>query len=592
MSNKDGRNFKNNYTMTPRILNDSIIGVLSKIPSNDLILPALQREFVWKTKDICELFDSLMQDYPINTMMFWKTNNLPSQPIAFYQFLPAHHVNGTTNPFFNHKAATANKPYEIVIDGQQRLTSLWIGLYGSYKTPAGKQRAELYLRLDKSNTNPDLKYDFQFLTPSKLASNQKKGEVWFRVKDVLPASFNIVNTLQGLGLQNNEYAQTSIQQLWQLINNNAIINYYEINSNNIDDVLEIFVRTNSGGYVLKKGDLLMSALTVSWANNGYTISARDYVGDIIDLVEKKNYEVDKDWVFKMFLMLFGNTLSVQPSDFMATATTPNIPQSIYMNSQLIMDSVEKAFDLVADFHLLEKGLTTKLAVIPLAYYIYKHNLSHTAIQSTNAMSGVYMDIRKYLFRAILKNLYEAGTDEILKNIRDIIDSHSSKSKFPYREIENAYNKLNVTNADIDSLLSTRKQNAFPVLNIIYALGASSGLCMTPVAGQVYDVDHMHPKTTFAPAVLNTINFNTPNDANVANDGITYDTVANLELLDNDTNRSKNKKPLKDWLNAATPADQIKYPQDHFFKGLSIDIADFGTFVDARKKLLNQALCLL
>lgn len=576
--------------MTPRILNDSIIGVLSKIPSNDLILPALQREFVWKTKDICELFDSLMQDYPINTMMFWKTNNLPSQPIAFYQFLPAHHVNGTTNPFFNHKAATANKPYEIVIDGQQRLTSLWIGLYGSYKTPAGKQPAELYIRLDKPQTNPDLKYDFQFLTPSKLTSNQKKGEVWFRVKDVLPASFNIVNTLQGLGLQNNEYAQTTIQQLWALVNNNAVINYYEINSNNIDDVLEIFVRTNSGGYVLKKGDLLMSALTVSWANNGYTISARDYVGDIIDLVEKKNYEVDKDWVFKMFLMLFGNTLSVQPSDFMATATTPNIPQSIYMNSQLIMDSVEKAFDLVADFHLLEKGLTTKLAVIPLVYYIYKHKLSHTAIQSTNAMSGVYIDMRKYLYRAILKNLYEAGTDEILKNIRDIINTSSSNNHFPYNEIESTYTKLIITNADVDNFLATRKQNAFPVLNIIYALGASSGLCMTPVAGQAYDVDHMHPKATFTPATLSTISFNTPNDANVANDGITYDTVANLELLDNDTNRSKNKKPLKDWLNAATPADQIKYPQDHFFKGLSIDIADFGTFVDARKKLLNQALC--
>ena len=116
--------------------------------------------------------------------------------------------------------------------------------------------------------------------------------------------------------------------------------------------------------------------------------------------------------------------------------------------------------------------------------------------------------------------------------------------------------------------------------------------MTPVAGQAYDVDHMHPKAMFTPATLSTIGFNTPNDANVANDGITYDTVANLELLDNDTNRSKNKKPLKDWLNNATPADQIKYPQDHFFKKLSIDIADFGTFVDARKQLLKQALCLL
>ncbi len=578
--------------MTPRILNDSIIVVLNKILSNDLILPALQREFVWKPKDICELFDSLMQNYPINTMMFWKTNNLPSQPIAFYQFLPADHVNGTPNPVFNHKAATSNKPYEIVIDGQQRLTSLWVGLYGSYKTPAGKQSAELYLRLDNPRTNPDLKYDFQFLTPSKLTSNQKKGEVWYRVKDIISSSFNIVTTLQGLGLQDNEYAQTSIQLLWKLVNDNAVINYYEINSNNIDDVLEIFVRTNSGGYVLKKGDLLMSALTVSWANSGYSISARDYVGDIIDLVDKKNYEVDKDWVFKMFLMLYGNTLSVQPSGFMATSTTPNIPQSIYTSRQQIMDSVEKAFDLVADFHLLEKGLTTKLAVIPLVYYIYKHNLSHTAIQSTNANSSVFLDIRKYLFCSILKNLYEAGTDDILKNIRDIIDSHSSKNKFPYDEIKNAYNKLIITPADVDSLLATRKQNAFPVLNIIYALGASSGLCMTPVAGQAYDLDHMHPKTSFVSAVLNNISFNTPNDENVAKDGITYDTVVNLELLDNDTNRSKNKKALSDWLNAATPADQIRYPQDHFFQGLSIDIADFGTFVDARKKLLKQALCLL
>ena len=152
----------------------SIANLLQKV-NHTLILPALQRDFVWKPKDICKLFDSLMRGYPINTMMFWQTNQLPNQPISFYQFLHPNYVEGNNNVNFNTKAVHPSTLYHVVIDGQQRITSLWIGLTGSYKTQRARTASELYLRLDKAHTNPDLEYDFQFLTPSKLKSNQKIG---------------------------------------------------------------------------------------------------------------------------------------------------------------------------------------------------------------------------------------------------------------------------------------------------------------------------------------------------------------------------------------------------------------------------------
>ncbi len=197
-------------------------------------------------------------------------------------------------------------------------------------------------------------------------------------------------------------------------------------------------------------DLILSALTLSWEIYECPVSAQDYVGEIINLVENKNYKVDKEWVYKMFLMLFGENLDMQPIYFMA-ATTPNVPQSVYANRELIYDSVKKAFDLIEDFHLLEKDLTNKLAFLPIVYYIFKQKLSKTAILPTNSMSNVYEDMKKYLCRAIVKNLYEEGADEILKNIRDIIDTKSTAKHFPYSDIVNAYDKLIITPSEVDKL---------------------------------------------------------------------------------------------------------------------------------------------
>lgn len=550
-----------------KIRNISIKDLANRITHNKVILPALQREYVWKQRDICRLFDSLMQGYPINTMMFWKSNKLDE--ISFYKFLNSQYQESVTkNESFNTNFIDDPVSYDIVIDGQQRITSLWIGLCGSYKTAKAQNPSYLHLRLDPHpNKNDEFKYNFKFLTDAKAKALEKEGEVWFKVNQILDKNSR-ANTLKNIKWGNKVAIGMVLDDLYKMIKNPNIINYYEIKNDNIDEVLEVFVRTNSGGYTLKKSDLLMSALTVKWGETNL-MNAREYVDEIIREVKDCGYEIDKDWVFNAFLMLTNTKdLSPKPSTFMS-----EVSQKIFDSRENIKDSIIKAFKIVSNFHLIEKGLTTKLAMIPIAYFISEKKLYNTSILDTNDYSGVLDNMRKFLFRAIVKNLFEASTYDILKKIRDIIHKEPKKAYFPYEEIEQEYDELKITEDDKDKLLLVRKSNAFPILNIIYSLGRRNGLSnMKLEKDKVYDVDHMHPKIAFE------------NQSDM-----TYDTVVNLELLDSETNRSKNKQPLDKWLNGVEEATKNLIIDSHYIKDLPLGIEKFDEFVKGRKLLLKAVL---
>lgn len=116
---------------------DTIANVLPRINSS-LFLPVLQREFVWTADQICALFDSLMRRYPISSFLFWQVPIEARDDVEAYEFL--HTVAGSRN-----RARLArvhgNRDFTFVLDGQQRLTAVLVGLQGSYyakKTKSGK----------------------------------------------------------------------------------------------------------------------------------------------------------------------------------------------------------------------------------------------------------------------------------------------------------------------------------------------------------------------------------------------------------------------------------------------------------------------
>ena len=153
----------------------TIESVIKDIDAKKYLLPSIQREFVWSTKQIEKLFDSLMMDYPINAFLFWKVPKEKAKEFSFYEFLRDYHQRtGRHNPKAN---ISGSDDIIAILDGQQRMTSLYIGLKGSYAykishkrwdNPQAYPARKLYLNVLAESEDSDLTYDFRFLTPSEV----------------------------------------------------------------------------------------------------------------------------------------------------------------------------------------------------------------------------------------------------------------------------------------------------------------------------------------------------------------------------------------------------------------------------------------
>src|SRR5579872_4012626 len=116
---------------------ETIAAVLPRL-NTTFFLPAMQREFVWTAEQVASLFDSLMRRYPISSFLFWQVPPESHDDVEAYEFL--HTVQGSRN---RARLARVHSSRNItfVLDGQQRLTSLLVGLQGTYydrKAKSGK----------------------------------------------------------------------------------------------------------------------------------------------------------------------------------------------------------------------------------------------------------------------------------------------------------------------------------------------------------------------------------------------------------------------------------------------------------------------
>jgi uncharacterized protein with ParB-like and HNH nuclease domain len=104
--------------------------LLNKVEQHEYILPAIQREFVWRPDQICQLFDSLLQGYPFGTFLFWKIKTENLRQYQFYDFMRDYHQRDQVH--CKKLDIIGENDRIAVLDGQQRMTALNIGLRGSY----------------------------------------------------------------------------------------------------------------------------------------------------------------------------------------------------------------------------------------------------------------------------------------------------------------------------------------------------------------------------------------------------------------------------------------------------------------------------
>ena len=291
----------------------TIARVLGAVERREYVLPAIQREFVWWPDQIERLFDSLMRGYPIGSFLFWTVTRDAIEQYKFYDLMLHYHERD--NAHCASVGTITRDKITAVLDGQQRLTALNIGLRGSYayklprlwrNNPHAFPTRHLYLNIlaEAEENEAGMHHDFRFLTTEE-ATRRDETHCWYRVGQILNAedAVDLNDFLVDRDLGNQRGPFRALAGLHKVVHTELVIAYYEEDDQDLDKVLDIFIRTNSGGTPLSYSDMLMSMATAQWEN----LDAREEIHGTVDEINRigAGFAFSQDFLLKAGLMLAG-----------------------------------------------------------------------------------------------------------------------------------------------------------------------------------------------------------------------------------------------------------------------------------------------
>jgi hypothetical protein len=157
----------------------TVMQAVDHVAADRLLLPGIQRNFVWRARQIAALFDSLLRGYPIGTLLLWKTRPMEHPQLRFRRLVTDYQGPGTTPKTTNPPKAA---PIFAVLDGQQRLTALNVGLRGTYATSETGAARSLHMDLDYED--PDAGSEANEYRFELLLNGARPDGAWFPVRDV------------------------------------------------------------------------------------------------------------------------------------------------------------------------------------------------------------------------------------------------------------------------------------------------------------------------------------------------------------------------------------------------------------------------
>ncbi|GAA4712373.1 DUF262 domain-containing protein [Brevibacillus fulvus] len=563
---------------------------IENIHRKKYLLPAIQREFVWNEEQIEWLFDSLMRDFPVGSFLFWYVQKENSKEFKFYEFLRDFHEKNNRH---NMEADISGEEDLIaILDGQQRLTSLYIGLKGSYaaKLPnkrrdseASYPKKELYVNLLKPSEEIDWEYQFEFLTADQ-AKVRNATTFWFRVGDILDMKehhevndFLLENELTLYEKEAAKFANRTLFKLHKVIHETPCINFYLEKGKELDKVLQIFIRVNSGGTPLSYSDLLLSIATAQWKEKDARETITAFVDELNEIGD--TFYFDKDLILKTCLVLCDFTDIAFKVDNFNSSNMKKIEQEW----DKIEQSIRLAVELVASFGFNYKTLTATYVIIPIAYYLYKKDNPKNYVKSVSTIED-RRNIQKFTTVALLKKLFGGQPDTVLRPIREIIKNQHSA--FPFDQIKDG---LRVTNKslkmdedEINDLLYTKYGNkyAFSILSLLYP---------TLDYTNHFHQDHIYPRSLLKSGAK--LKKRGLDDDAIAYCMEKYDYIGNLQLIEGVPNQQKSDMDIDAWLDTVCKSAQEKadYRKKHLLPDLPLTLDNFEQFLEKREELIVERL---
>lgn len=564
----------------------TIRDTLKAVQNSNYVLPAIQREFVWKPEQICRLFDSLMQGYPFGTFLYWKVEKANSNRYKFYGFVCNYHERD--NPHCPQLPTFHDSDLTAVLDGQQRLTALNIGLCGSmawrvpYKwknNPNAYPIRHLYLDLLAKHGESEEsgeKYRFEFLTEEQVSSSDF-GVCWFKVSDILGMQSGppMLAWLITRSQEKNIQAFTTLDQLYQVVHNRNLISYYEERDQSLEKVLNIFIRMNSGGTVLSYSDLLLSIAVAQWHGDART--------EIHSLVDELNatgdgFNFSQDLVLKAGLMLaeIGNV------GFKVENFNRENMEILEKRWPEVKRSLKVAVQLLASFGFNEKTLRADSAILPIAYYVCHRKLDINYITKSD-FAPDRAAIRTWLIRSLLKasGIWGSGLDTLLTALRETIAKHGADC-FPAHKLQGVMSRrgksLQFTEDEINELVEMQygDKRLFATLVLLFPF--------VDVRNH-FHIDHVFPQSRFTKTKLKKAGVP---DEEIDSYQEMINGLPNLQLLQGHENIEKLASMPAEWIKTAFSTDlsRANYCEIHRLGSIPESITEFRTFYEARRDSLR------
>ena len=426
---------------------------LSHIDAGFIALPVFQRGYVWNREQVRQLFTSLYRAYPVGSLLLWATQSGSVD------------VKGDTAP--------AVSPVRMLLDGQQRITSLYGVIRG--KPPdffEGNNNAfmGLHFHLDDET--------FEFYQPVKMRQDPR----WVDVTKVMLAGEDNVAEFASLAADTPTLLRyiSRLGKLRSIRERELSEETISGDDKTVDVVVEIFNRVNSGGTKLSTGDLALARICAEWPE------ARDEMRSHLDRWAETGYDrFDLDWLLRSV-----NTVLTGEARLVHLAERPveDIEEALASATK----SLDAALNMVGDKLGLDHGrvLFGRNAFPVMAHYIHRRGGS---LEDAEWRKMLYW----YAYSA-MRGRYSSSTETVMDlDLEQVEDLDSGLDLLLNRLRENRATEIRP--GDFGS--ATRNSRFYPMLYLLTRMGAARDLCSGVALkadllgkGSKLEVHHIFPKS--------------------------------------------------------------------------------------------------
>ena len=476
--------------------------ILNDLEALEIIVPEFQREYVWSKEQAKQLMVSLFFEYPVGSLLVWKTDNPPE---------------------IKNDAINKDKPglWKILLDGQQRLTTLYLLIKG--KIPPYYKEDEI--THDPRNLYFNLKTgEFLYYMKSKMEGDP----FWKKVVDCFSQDFDAFTIIEGIDIEDTEAKlrlgktiNTNLNKLRAILKTENPIQEVPTTAE-IDEAIDVFDRVNSKGTKLTDAELVLTHITGKWPQARREMKEKILQLESKDFFSPSDYQKNLDFFTRCIVVSLTQSALYNKN---AKLKYENFTKDDYISHwQKISKSMDYLVPILKQSALINStnDLSTTNVLVPIIAHLLKNDCQF--------VEGRKNGFLYWMFLALIWGRYSGQTDQRLDKDVYLVMSSQNPITDLVNEIEDQRGRIEVKPSDLQG-----RGSGHPIYKMLYiitkhnkAVDWANGGTIYDTIGDYYSIQSHH---IFPQALLYRNGFDSENHL----DKKKVNEIANRAFITRDTN---------------------------------------------------------